>query len=166
MFNIGDYVVCPGHGVGQVSSLEKRFNGQSEEMFYYIKLLSNGMKVMMPVKPQNEGQGLRRLVGDQEIETIYNMLHDHNIKPDTSTWNRRHRDYLAKVKTGSLVEIADVLRELFILKYSKKLSFGEKKMMEQCKELIVQEIAISRGIKAQDVSIQIESIFTSPDSMA
>ena len=68
--------------------------------------------------------------------------------------------YLAKVKTGSLVEIADVLRSLFLLKASKKLSFGEKKMMEQCKELIIKEIAISTGDSENDINGKIDSYFS------
>lgn len=82
---------------------------------------------------------------------------NHDVEIDTSTWNRRYRDYMEKIKTGSLLEIADVLRSLFLLRLKKGLSFGEKKMLNHCKELLVQEIAISKGNEKQSVSVQIEA---------
>lgn len=156
MFNIGDYVVCPGHGVGQVADVETKTLVDQEKNFYIIKLIGNGMKVMVPTDSQD---GVRCLIGGEVVDDVFKLLGDHNVKVDTSTWNRRHRDYLLKVKTGSLVEIADVLRSLFLLKISKKLSFGEKKMMDQCKELIVKEIAISQGYDEDAISGRIEACF-------
>lgn len=156
MFDIGNYVVCPGHGVGQIVDLEKKQLGEAEKSFYIIKIVSNGMTIMVPT---DKPDGVRELVDDSEIQDMFSLLTDHGIKPDNSTWNRRHRDYLAKVKTGSLIEIADVLRSLFLLKNIKKLSFGERKMMDQCKDLIVREIAISTGEAEEKIDVKIESCF-------
>ncbi len=156
MFEIGSYVVCPGHGVGQVINLETKDLGGEEKSFYIVKVISNGMTVMVPTEKKN---GLRELVSDPEIEDVYCLLKDHEIKVDNSTWNRRHREYLSKVKTGSLIEIADVLRSLFLLKNMKKLSFGERKMMDQCKELIIKEISISTGEGEALIDGKIESMF-------
>ena len=156
MFEIGSYVVCPGHGVGQVINLESKDLGGEEKSFYIVKVISNGMTVMVP---SDKKDGLRELVSKDEIEDVYGLLEDHEVKVDNSTWNRRHRDYLSKVKTGSLLEIADVLRALFLLKNMKKLSFGERKMMDQCKELIIKEISISTGQPENSIDGKIESIF-------
>lgn len=156
MFDIGSYVVCPGHGVGQVLNLEIKEIGGEERNFYIVKVISNGMTVMVP---QDKKDGLRILVNNDEITDVFGLLQDHDVKVDNSTWNRRHRDYLAKVKTGSLLEIADVLRSLFLLKTSKKLSFGERKMMDQCKDLIIREIAICTGKADSEVDGQISSCF-------
>jgi CarD family transcriptional regulator len=156
MFEIGNYVVCPGHGVAQVLNLETKELGGEMLSFYIVKIISNGMTVMVPTLKKD---GLRYLVEDSEIEDVYGLLNDHQIKVDNSTWNRRHRDYLAKVKTGSLLEIADVLRSLFLLKNMKKLSFGERKMMDQCKELIIKEIAISTGEAENSIVGKIDSCF-------
>lgn len=156
MFQIGDYVVCPGHGVGQVNNIETKFIGGDEKQYYIIKIIANGMTVMVPTDSED---GVRNLVGNTAIEEVYNLLQNHDVKVDTSTWNRRHREYLLKVKTGSLTEIADVLRSLLLLKTNKKLSFGEKKMLEQCKGLLVQEIAISSGNKEAEVNGKIDSFF-------
>ncbi len=156
MFEIGSYVVCPGHGVGQVLNLEAKDLGEETKNFYIVKVISNGMTVMVP---QDKKDGLRVLVSTDEVEDVFGLLEDHDVKVDNSTWNRRHRDYLAKVKTGSLLEIADVLRSLFLLKNMKKLSFGERKMMDQCKDLIIREIAITTGKEETDIVGKIDSIF-------
>ena len=156
MFEIGSYVVCPGHGVGQVLNLEIKELGDEKLQFYIVKVISNGMTVMVPSLKKD---GLRELVTDAEVSEVFTLLNDHEVKVDNSTWNRRHRDYLAKVKTGSLMEIADVLRSLFLLKNVKKLSFGERKMMDQCKDLIIREIAISSGSDESDITERITSCF-------
>ncbi len=134
MFEIGDYAVCPGHGVGQIVDMEVKEIGEETLSFYMVKIIANGMTVMVPT---NSKDGIRKLVSSDEINSVYQLLNDHDVKVDNSTWNRRYRDYMEKVKTGSLVEIADVLRSLYLLKNQKNLSFGEKKMLEQCRDLIV-----------------------------
>ena len=157
MFNLGDHVVCPGHGVGQVCSVEtKELNGEPKS-FYIVKVVSNGMKVMIPVDSK---EGLRPLIQSNEIDGVFELLKDQGVKVDMSTWNRRHREYTLKVKTGSLLEIADVLRQLLLLKMTKKLSFGERKMLDQCKELIVKEIALSSGADEGEISNKIDSFYT------
>lgn len=156
MFNIGDYAVCPGHGVGQIVDIEERDLGQAKQSFYIIKILANGMTVMVPT---SSSTGVRALSGNDEVSNVFNVLQDHDVDLDTSTWNRRYREYMAKVTTGSLVEIAEVLRELFLLSSKKSLSFGEKKMLDQCKELIAQEISLTKGIESKDVKGEIDSFF-------
>jgi CarD family transcriptional regulator len=156
MFNIGDYAVCPGHGVGQLVDIEERELGTFKKQFYIIKILANGMTVMVPTDSEN---GIRNLVKDEEVEEVYKLLNDHDVKVDQSTWNRRYRDYCIKIKTGSVVEIAEVLRQLFLLKQKKSLSFGEKKMLEQCRELLAQEFSILNKIDKNTVNKKIDSYF-------
>ena len=155
-FNIGDYAVCPGHGVGQVIDLKETDLGGEIKKYYSVKIISNGMTVMVPTDTID---GIRGLVGGDEIELVYKLLNDHEVEVDNSTWNRRHREYMLKVKTGSLLEIADVLRALFLLKNRKNLSFGEKKMLDQCKDLIAQEISLSKGEEKTNVKTNIDSFF-------
>ena len=154
MFQVGDYAVCPGHGVGQIVDIETREG--CDFSFYMVKIIANGMKVMVPTNSEN---GIRTLVGDEDVQDVFNVLNNHDVSVDNSTWNRRYRDYMEKVKTGSLVEIAEVLRELFLLKENKNLSFGEKKMLEQCRDLIAQEVSLSGGIETRDVKVKIDSCF-------
>ncbi len=157
MFNLGEHVVCPGHGVGQICSVEtKELNGEMKS-FYIIKIISNGMKIMVPVESKD---GVRGLMPSTEIGGVFELLKNQNVKVDMSTWNRRHREYTLKVKTGSLIEIADVLRQLLLLKMTKKLSFGERKMLDQCKDLIVKEISLSTGSPENDINQKIDSFYS------
>lgn len=157
MFNLDDHVVCPGHGVGQICSVDtKELNGEMKN-FYIIKVVSNGMKVMIPVDSK---EGVRALIPTTDINGVFELLQDQNVKVDMSTWNRRHREYTLKVKTGSLLEIADVLRQLLLLKMTKKLSFGERKMLDQCKDLLVKEISLASGALEGSISEKIDSLYT------
>lgn len=156
MFNIGDYAVCPGHGVGQIVDMEERELGGTTTKFYIVKVMANGMKVMVPTTSEN---GIRPLVSENEVDGVFGLLKDHDVDVDNSTWNRRYRDYMLKLKTGSLFEIAEVLRALFLLKEKKNLSFGEKKMLDQCKDLLAQEISISNGVETSMVIENIENCF-------
>ncbi|MFN8370459.1 MAG: CarD family transcriptional regulator [Bacteriovoracaceae bacterium] len=142
--------------VGQILEIEQRDLGGKIDTFYCIRLVTNGLKVMIPTSNK---EGLRGLANDQVVKEVFTLLADHNIHVDNSTWNRRYREYMTKIKTGSLMEIADVLRALFLLKASKNLSFGERKMLDQCKELIVKEIAISSGNREDQISSEIDSCF-------
>ena len=156
MFKVGDHAVCPGHGVGRICAVEDRDLGEEKRSFYVIKIVSNGMTIMVPTDAEDS---IRNLVGKREVEEVYNLLKDHDVELDTSTWNRRYRDYMSKVKTGSLKEIAEVLRALFLLKRRKTLSFGEKKMFEQCRNLLVEEIALFSGDEAKSVKEDINTCF-------
>lgn len=156
MFNIGDYAVCPGHGVGQIVDIEERELGNAKKNFFIIKILANGMTVMVPTDSET---GIRGLVNEDEIEEVYSLLNNHDVKVDNSTWNRRYREYSLKIKTGSVKEIAEVLRQLFLLKSKKSLSFGEKKMLDQCRELLVQEISLTNGIDKNSTADKINSFF-------
>ena len=156
MFSIGEYAVCPGHGVGQICDIEEKELGSQKKTFYIIKILANGMTVMVPTDSET---GVRELVGHEEVEQVYQLLTDHDIKVDQSTWNRRYREYSIKINTGSVVEIAEVLRQLFLLKAKKSLSFGEKKMLDQCRELLAQEFSLSDQVDKNSVNEKINSYF-------
>ena len=156
MFKIGDYAVCPGHGVGQICDIEERELSGTQIMFYVVKIISNGMTVMVPTDLK---EGIRGLISENEIGEVFNLLQEQDIEVDNSTWNRRYREYMLKIKTGSLIEIAEVLRALFLLKKIKNLSFGEKKMLEQCRDLLSQEIALAGGDEKINVKTKIDAQF-------
>ncbi|MDO9184342.1 MAG: CarD family transcriptional regulator [Bacteriovorax sp.] len=156
MFSIGTYAVCPGHGVGQICDIEEREMGSEKKTFYIIRILANGMTVMVPTDSET---GIRGLVGNEEVELVYKILIDHDVKVDNSTWNRRYREYSAKIKTGSVLEIAEVLRQLFLLRDKKALSFGEKKMLDQCRELLAQEFSLTINLDKNSINEKINSYF-------
>ena len=157
-FSVGDKVVYPGHGVAEVTGLEKREISGAALEFYVLKVLENNMKVMVP-KHNADSVGLRRLVGSDQVEEVYGVLKHRGAKISTATWNRRHREYMEKIKTGSLVEIATVLRDLCILRSDKELSFGERKMLDTARNLLVQELALAKGQDEEAVATELDALF-------
>ena len=157
-FNIGDKAVYPGHGVAEVMGLERREIAGSAMEFYVLRVLENDMKVMVP-KSNASAVGLRRIVGPQQITEVYGVLSRRGEKISTATWNRRYREYMEKIKTGSLMEIAAVLRDLCILRSDKDLSFGERKMLDTARTLLVQELALAKGVENSDVVRELDQMF-------
>ncbi len=157
-FKLGDKIVYPGHGVGEIEGVRTHVLGGQEHHIYNIKILDSGMKVMVPVS-QAASVGLRRIIDKKAIDTVYDILRDRNFKIDTQTWNRRFREYSQKIKTGSVFEIAIVLRDLSVLSADKELSFGEKKMLDMAEALLVSEIAIAKARPHDKVAVELKALF-------
>ncbi len=157
-FKVGDKIVYPGHGVGEIEGVRTTNLGGQDHHIYNIKILDSGMKVMVPVS-QAAAVGLRRIVDKKEIERVFEILRDRDFKIDTQTWNRRFREYSQKIKTGSVYEIAIVLRDLSVLSADKELSFGEKKMLDMAEALLVSEIAIAKARPTDKVVGELRALF-------
>lgn len=158
-FKVGDKVVYPGHGVGVISNSIAREIAGGKHEFFEIALLENEMKVMIPVA-QADGVGLRRVLEKKGIDEVFLILkRRENRKLDAQTWNRRYREYSQKIRTGSLYEIAEVYRDLNVLKDDKELSFGEKQMRETAEKLIASEIAVARSRSQEKVVDELRAIF-------
>lgn len=159
-YSIGEFVVCPGHGVGQICDLEEKNVGGQIKTVFVIRILSTP-QIKIYIYQEEQNKGMRKLASVDEISKVFDLLNTHDVKVDTSTYNRRQRTYLEKINSGSLIEIADVLRSLFLLKqkFNKDLSFNERRLVEQCKGLLVKEIALSQGHDEAQVSSQIEACF-------
>jgi CarD family transcriptional regulator len=158
-FSVGDKVVYPGHGVAEITGLEAREISGAKLEFYVLSVLENNMKVMVP-KHNAKSVGLRKLVDEAEVEQVYSVLAHRGGKISTATWNRRYREYMEKIKTGSLIEIASVLRDLCILRSDKELSFGERKMLDTARSLLVQELALAKGQEETVVASELDSMFS------
>jgi len=159
MFQVGEKIVYPGHGIGEIVSIESRTISGSSQNFYILKIIDSDMKVMVPVD-NSHSVGLRKITPRGEIQKIYDILKDRtNMVEDTQTWNRRHREYTEKINSGSIFEIAEVLRDLYVLKLDKDLSFGEKKMLDTAKTLLVKEIALATQEAETKVLKEIKDIF-------
>jgi CarD family transcriptional regulator len=158
MFQIGDKAVYPGHGVGVIESIETKQISGKELMFYILRVLDNGMTIMIP--RDNAGAvGLRGVIRKLEIPKVLRILRDRDVEIDNQTWNRRYREYMEKINTGSIFEIAEVLRDLYLLRTEKELSFGERKILDTAKNLLVKELAIVRDVKETDILREIKTIF-------
>ncbi len=157
-FKVGDKVVYPGHGVGEINTLKSRNIGGTDAQFFEITIVDTGMRIMVPVS-QAESVGLRKVVDRKAVEKVYAILRTRTAKIDTQTWNRRFREYSTKIKTGSVFEIAEVLRDLSVLSGEKELSFGEKKMLDMAQSLLVAEIAIAKARTHEKVMGELQEIF-------
>lgn len=141
-FKVGDHAVYPGHGVGRVAAVETKEILGTEHMFYSLLILETGMKIMIP-KSNVESVGLRPIISKDEADRVLEILKVKEVKIDNQTWNRRYREYMEKIKTGSVFEIAEVLRDLFLLKVDKELSFGERKMLDTARTLLLKELTLA-----------------------
>ena len=157
-FKVGDNAVYPGHGVGKVTAIEtKEIFGKKHE-FYTIQILENGMKIMIP-KDNVDSVGLRPIISKDEANKVIEILKETNVKIDNQTWNRRYREYMEKIKTGSVYEIAEVLRDLFLLKVEKELSFGERKMLDTARSLLLKELSLAKSREELSGEEEVRLIF-------
>lgn len=163
VFNIGDLAVYPGHGVGQIKAIEQREVCEETQKFYIMVILDSNITIMIP-KNNTTNVGLRQLVNEEEIKEVYNTLKKRRVKLSHQTWNKRYKQFHDKIKRGSLFEVAEVFRDLNLISINKELSFGERKMMETAKHLIVSELALARTLKESDVETEIQELFTSQES--
>jgi CarD family transcriptional regulator len=159
MFKIGDLAVYPAQGVGVIEAIENREVGGRKQLFYIMKIMGNGMKIMIPMNGA-KAVGLREVILETEIPKVYAILRNKDVTIDKQTWNKRYREYLEKIKTGSVFEIARVLRDLFILKSDKNLSFGERKMMDTAKNLLIKEISVASNAEETKIEEDLRVIFT------
>ena len=140
-------------------ALEQRDIGGNQTSVYILKIVDTGLKIMVPT--MNAGSvGLRELITSKQVKEVYAILKSRDIPRDTQTWNRRYREYMEKIKTGSVFEIAEVLRDLSVLRATKDLSFGERKMLETARGLMVKELALAKGVGEDKISAEIDAIFS------
>jgi len=165
VFKVGDLAVYPAHGVGRIESIESKSVGGETHDFYIMKVLENDMVIMIPVW-NVEGVGLRDLISKKDIPEIFKVMEERKENPiDSQTWNRRYREYMDKIKTGSLYEVAEVYRDLSLLKVNKDLSFGERKLFDTAQILLVKELSTAKNSDEKTVLDEIESIFAVQESI-
>ena len=150
-FKAGDMAVYPAHGVGIIEKIEtKCFKDGKKESFYVLRILDTGITIMIPMG--NAGQvGLRRVMDTTAVRSVYRILREREVELEPKPWNRRYRQYMEKLKSGSPFEIAEVLRNLLLLKAEKALSFGERKMLDAARSLLVKEISIAKSVSEEAV---------------
>ena len=159
MFKIGDLAVYPSHGVGVIERIETRQDSGCAQDFYIMRILENDMIIMIPTK-NVESVGLRELIRQKEVPKLYSILKKKKTMMDNQTWNRRFREYTEKIKTGSVYEVAEVYRDLLTLKIDKELSFGERKMLDTARNLLVKEISLAKKVKEEQIVKDLDRIFS------
>lgn len=144
MYTVGDKVVYPMHGAGVIEEIEeKKILGEIRK-YYILKLPCGDMKVMIPVETSSS-VGVREIISEEELNGVISILKDDSSEMP-SNWNRRYRENMEKLKTGDVVEVAEVVRNLVRMDRQKKLSTGEKKMLSNAKQILLSEIILVRDI--------------------
>ena len=154
MYRIGDKIVYPMHGAGVIESIEeKEFLGQKQD-YYILKMPLGDMRVMIPI--QNVvGIGIRDVINMSEIDGVLDVLKDQTVNVNTN-WNKRYRENMIKIKSGSIYEVADVVRTLMQREKSKGLSTGERKMLNSAKQILISELVLAKGTDQLEIEVIID----------
>ncbi len=155
---VGDKAVYPAHGVGEVTGIEDREISGQRQRFYVLRLLENGMRILIPTDSLAQA-GLRQVMGRREIQRVFRILRGRDAARGGATWNRRYREYSDKMRTGSVFEIAEVLRDLYRLKREKDLSFCELRLFDTARGLLIRELAVAKNCDQETVERQFARIF-------
>ncbi len=155
-FHIGEKVVYPNHGVGIIEEVTRRPVNGSPEEFYMLRIHSNASLVMIPTC-NVKSVGLRRIIKRSEVTGLLKFLEEDFAEPEAD-WKGRYKDHSEKMRTGSIFQVAEVLRNLVYLSFKKSLSFREKRMLDRAKQLIVSEVATVRSLNEKAVEEEIDRI--------
>ncbi|HBE94046.1 MAG TPA: CarD family transcriptional regulator [Desulfovibrio sp.] len=161
MFQINQLVVYPSQGVGRVERIESQIIGGVKAEFYIVRILSNNVTLMVPVK-NAVNVGLRPVCSLRTGQTIFESLRDRSEFTGYTgqNWNRRYREYSEKLKSGDLADVAYVLKELFLIGRDKELSFGERRLLEQAMNLVSMELAYAVNRGQEDIKADITDMFS------
>jgi len=153
-FHIGEKVVYPNHGVGIIEEITSRSVNGVPENYYLLRIHSNSSLVMVPVS-NVKSVGMRRIIKKNDVSGLFKLLSKDFFEPEAD-WKGRYKDHCEKMRTGSIFQVAEVLKNLVYLSYRKSLSFREKRMLDRAKQLVISEIATVRGIGEKAVEDQVD----------
>ncbi len=159
MFEVGDFAVYPGHGVGVIEAIERMEMGEKAQDFYILRILDTQMTIMVPTESVRVA-GMREVIDPKKIPEVYEILKEKEVTNNHQPWNQRYRGYMERIKSGSIFEVAKVFRELCSLRTEKGLSFGERKMMDTAKNLLIKELAISKEEEEAEIGKEIQGILS------
>lgn len=158
-FKVGEMAVHPKHGVGEIVEVEEKDLGGRTSTFFVLKIVDTGLKVMVPTETATR-VGLRPIMKKKEAQKILDILRTPEVAVDLQPWNRRFRAYTEMLKSGLPTEIAKVLRDMYRLKFDKDLSFGERRLLDQARSLLVQELALAKKVKPDFIEGEIQQILS------
>jgi CarD family transcriptional regulator len=153
-FQVGDKVIYPNHGLGIVERIEEKTILGTTCGFFHLRIVSNDTTVLVPVA-NVDNVGLRKAISDEEVERLFSLLSDGKID-NHQNWKGRFKDNSDKMRTGSIYDMADVLKSLTFLSKSKSLSFREKRMLDRARALIVSEVSEVMREKALEIEQRVD----------
>jgi CarD family transcriptional regulator len=167
MFKVGDVVVYPIHGVARIREIRKERIGDSSQLCYIleteIKTANERPLIKLPVD-KVEANGVRSIVDEEDVPRVIEILTKRGMKTDSQTWNRRHREYQEKMRSGSIFQAAEVYRDLSLLKENKDLSHGERRLFDQAKNLLIKELSIAKRTDEIEIERTLSTIFSRSSS--
>jgi CarD family transcriptional regulator len=158
-FNVGDMAVYPAQGVTEITGIETLEISGTTNRFYVLRCLNSEEKIRVPIAKVAH-VGLRSVVDRDAVGRVMELLQADALVVEEPNWNRRYRRYVEKIKTGSLLEIAQVLRDLHLTKADKQLSYGERRVFETARELLVQELAVAQATSEEEVAARVDALLT------
>lgn len=156
---VGDKAVYPAHGIAQVMGIESREIAGSKKEFYILKILENGMKLMIPTDG-TQRVGLRGVMSKKDVKKVLGILQEPGVAVQAQPWNKRFREYTEMISSGSAFEVAKVLRDLHRLQDDKELSYSERRLLEQARNLLVTELALAKGCSEDRAGKDIDKILS------
>lgn len=154
MFNVGDKIVYPMHGAGTIDAIEQK-DILGEKQDYYIIKMPGEVKVMVPIAKASQ-IGVRNIINKEEAEKVLEVLEADETEM-SNNWNKRYQGNMLKMKSGSVYEIADVVRNLSYKQKEKGLSTGEKKMLNNAKQILISELVLAEHATEPEVEKLIEN---------
>ena len=148
MFSVGDKIVHPMHGAGTISAIEEKNIGNETEEYYIISMPVE-VKVMVPIA-KAEQIGVRNIIAESDVSKVLGILEEDETEM-SNNWNKRYRDNMDKMRSGNIFEVADVVRNLSFKQKEKGLSTGEKKMLNNAKQILVSELVLAEHSSKEEV---------------
>jgi len=145
MFNVGDKVVYPMHGAGIIESIEEKEVLGEIRKYYVLRLPIGDMRLMVPISSVSD-LGLRQVIDEEGVQRVLHILKNKETS-NCSNWNRRYRAHLEKIKSGNIYEVAEVVRNLTLREKEKGLSTGERKMLDNAKQILISELVLAKEIE-------------------
>ena len=158
MFNKEDYVVYPMHGVGHIADITSKSVLNKRKKYYIVELINTNMRVMVPVDKADD-IGLRHIIPKRDVNKVLKLLQEEYIEQDED-WKIRYQNNLTRVKSGSINSVAEVCRNLYKRARDKELSIMERKLYESAYSLVINEVALAKGVNVEDASNLISDILS------
>lgn len=156
VFNVGDKVVYPMHGAGVIEAVEEREVLGERQKYYILRIPLGDMRVMVPLNNARE-VGLRSVISEEDVKKVYEILGGAKTKM-SSNWNRRYRANLEKMKSGDVFAVAEVVRNLAYRDREKGLSTGERRMLDNAKQILISELVVAQEAEEAEVQKAIEEV--------
>ena len=164
MLKIGDRVVYPMHGAGEITGVEENEVGGIKNSYFIFRLPMGDMKVMLPVDKVDE-VGLREIIDAEQVEDVVKVLQAETEQLQGS-WNKRYHTNLERLKTGDILEAASVARNLSRQNSKRKISSGERRLLELSRQILISELVYARGKSPEEITAWVDELIDIPTQEA